>query len=109
MQGWSPLMCALAKGHAHVAQELLKHNANPNAVTEEVGRVLLCAVCMLCHAVPRCEYAAACCAVLMLCCTVVSHAVSEHAACAGMDTYAGCLQQWGHWCAERDACQRWQN
>ena len=90
MQGWSLLMCALAKGHAHVAQELLQHNANPNAVTGEVGRVLCCSV--LC-----CVYAVPCCAMLMLCCTVVSHAVSEHAACAGMDTYAGCLQQWAHW------------
>ncbi len=40
---------------------------------------------------------------LMLCCTVLSHAVSEHAACAWIDTHAGCLQQQGHWCAERDA------
>ena len=55
-------MCALAKGHAHVAQELLQHNANPNAVTGEVGRVLCClccAVCMLCRAV-----LCVCCAVL---------------------------------------------
>ena len=55
MQGWSPLMCALAEGHAHIASELLKHNANPNAVTEEVGHVLCCS--QLC-----CVYAAPCCA-----------------------------------------------
>lgn len=48
--------------------------------------VLCCAVCMLCRAVPLCEYPVACCAVLMLCCAVGSHAVPVRACClcAGM-------------------------
>lgn len=41
---------------------------------------------MLRRAVPLCEYPVACCAVLMLCCAVGSHAVPVRACClcAGM-------------------------
>jgi len=67
MQRWSSLVCALITGHAHVAQELLKHIANPNAVTGEVRRVLCCsvlccAVCTLCRAVLCYAYAVLYCA-----------------------------------------------
>ena len=60
-------MCAAAERHDDVAEELLRHGADPNALTEEVlcCAVLCCAV--LCRAVP-------CCAVLcrraVLCCAV---------------------------------------
>jgi len=64
-------MCALAKGHAHVAQELLQHNANPNAVTGEVGRVLCCSVLCCVYAVPCCAVCMLCRAVLCLCCAVL--------------------------------------